>query len=169
MMAPVRKQKVRSGGAGVTILFFSLLMAAGAWDVGVRAATTERVVTDLRTGLAISGFDPVAYFTNARPTLGREDFESRFAGAIWRFSNPGNRLVFTEHPEVYMPAFGGYDPVGIARGVAVPGHPRVWLIVGTRLYLFHNDGTRAEFEAGPDAFILAASRQWSEVKRTLAE
>ena len=43
-------------------------------------------------------------------------------------------------PDVYMPRFGGYDPVGVARGVAVPGDPRLWLIADERLYLFYSDG-----------------------------
>ena len=33
-------------------------------------------------------------------------------GAIWRFRNEGNRAAFAADPEVYMPRFGGYDPVG---------------------------------------------------------
>ena len=40
---------------------------------------------------------------------------------VWRFSNEGNRAAFAEHPEVYTPRFGGYDPVAIARGVSGAG------------------------------------------------
>ena len=54
----------------------------------------------------------------------------RYAGAVWRFSNVGNREAFAARPDVYMPQFGGYDPVGVARGVAVAGNPLVWLIIG---------------------------------------
>ena len=84
----------------------------------IGAATTERVVVDRHTGLAISGFDPVAYFTDggAADRAGPSS-NSAYAGAVWRFRNEGNRAAFAADPEIYMPRFGGYDPVGVARAV----------------------------------------------------
>ena len=79
-------------------------------------APTDRILVDAHTGLANSGFDPVAYFTDDKPKIGRPDLELRADGTIWRFKNEGNRAAFADHPEVYMPRFGGYDPVAIARG-----------------------------------------------------
>jgi hypothetical protein len=113
------------------------LLAAPAAISTSRATTTEQVVTDRNTGLAISGFDPVTYFIDGAPLKGSDELEYAFAGAVWRFRNEGNRGAFIADPEVYMPRYGGYDPLGIARGVAVPGDPRVWLLAGERLYLFY--------------------------------
>jgi hypothetical protein len=93
-------------------------------------------VVDPNPGLALSGFDPVAYVTDARPLIGRGDLEMRFAGATWRFRNEGNRAAFAENPEVYLPTFGGHDPVAVTRGVATAGHLQIWLIAAERLYLF---------------------------------
>jgi hypothetical protein len=101
-----------------------------------RAATTERIVVDPNRGLALSGFDPVAYFTDGKPLMGRGDLEMRLAGATWRFRNEGNRAAFAENPEVYLPTFGGHDPVAVTRGVATAGHPQIWLIAAERLYPF---------------------------------
>ena len=86
----------------------------------IAAATTELIVTNRYTGLAISGFDPVAYFTDSVPKVGRAELELGFAGAIWRFRNEGNRAAFAANPAVYMPRFGGYDPIAVARGTATP-------------------------------------------------
>jgi hypothetical protein len=143
----------------------------GCWVniIQLSAATTERIVTDYHTGLAINGFDPVAYFTESKAMHGRPELETRYAGAGWRFINEGNRAAFIDNPEVFMPVFGGYDPMGVLRGVAVPGHPEIWLIAGERLYLFRNLKTRESFAAGSDEFLAAAYRQWPEVERTLAE
>ncbi len=94
------------------------------------AATTERVIVNRFTGLAIEGFDPVAYFADARAVAGLPDFEAFEAGAVWRFRNEGNRASFMAHPDIYGPQFGGYDPLDLARGVTVAGNPRFWLIVG---------------------------------------
>jgi hypothetical protein len=93
-----------------------------------RATTTERVVVNHFTGLAIEGFDPVAYFTDARPELGLADFEVSEAGAVWRFRNESDRASFVAHPDIYGPQYGGYDPIDLARGVTVAGNPRFWLI-----------------------------------------
>jgi hypothetical protein len=70
------------------------------------AATTERLVVDRHTGLALYGYDPVAYFTDAEPLVGRPEFELSYAGAVWRFRNEGNRAAFNDRPDVYMPGFG---------------------------------------------------------------
>ena len=69
-----------------------------------RAATTETLVVDRHTGLAIGGYDPVAFFTDGKPLPGSADFELQYGGAGWRFCNFGNRAAFAERPDVYMPA-----------------------------------------------------------------
>jgi hypothetical protein len=135
----------------------------------LQAATTERVVIDRHTGLAIYGIDPVAYFTERKPTAGREDFELRYAGAVWRFENEGNRAAFAADPDVYMPGFGGYDPVGVSRGVATPGRPALWVVSEQRLYLFYTADARAAFLANPADVIAGATARWSAVKSELAE
>jgi hypothetical protein len=133
-----------------------------------RADTGERVVVDLHTGLAIAGFDPVAYFVEASPTLGKGEFEYALAGAVWRFRNEGNLAAFVDDPQVYMPRFGGYDPVAVARGVGVPGNPRLWLIVESRLYLFYTPEARTAFADNAKAIVEAAARNWPAVQATLS-
>src|ERR1700721_611150 len=54
-----------------------------------RAAATEQIVVDWHTGLAISGYDPVAFFTDGKPMTGSADCELRYGGAVWRFANVG--------------------------------------------------------------------------------
>jgi hypothetical protein len=101
-----------------------------------QAAATERIVVDRHTGLAIGGYDPVAFYTDGRPVPGSPDLEFQYGGTIWRFCNIGNQEAFAARPDVYMPKFGGYDPLGVAHGVAVAGNPDVWLINGGWLFLF---------------------------------
>jgi hypothetical protein len=133
----------------------------------VRAATTERIVVDRHTGLAISGFDPVAYFTDAVPRMGVEDYELASSGVTWRFRNEGNMAAFAADPDVYSPQFGGYDPVGVARGVAAAGHPQLWLVHAKKLYLFQSAETRERFSADPDAVRALADEKWPDVERDL--
>jgi hypothetical protein len=132
------------------------------------AAVDDLIVVNAHTGLAISGFDPVAYFTDGKPRIGRTELELRADGVVWRFYNEGNRAAFADHPEVYAPRFGGYDPVAIARGVSVPGHPMFWAVTGERLYLFYSAEARTTFLADPGRILDAAERKWPTVTRSIA-
>lgn len=162
-----RRQRKADWSAAGRIAVLLAIAAAGFAPLA-RAAGPDPVVVNAQSGLAINGFDPVAYFTDAAPRYGRPDLELSQGGAVWRFRNPGNRAAFEESPEVYTPRFGGYDPVAIARGVSVPGHPLYWYVVGERLYLFYSAEARAAFVADPGRYIDAAERKWPDVARTVA-
>ena len=152
----------------VTIVLAAVLVAGICANSAGWAATTERVVVDRITGLAIGGVDPVAFFTKGQTTIGRPEVEASEAGVIWRFENIDNRAFFLAHPEIYGPQFGGYDPVDVARGVAYAGNPRFWLIVGQRLYLFGREESRDAFAADPAAVLREAQRRWPQLVETLA-
>lgn len=133
------------------------------------AATTERLVVDHVTGLAIGGIDPVAYFTDGEMQAGLPEYEATVLGAVWRFRNADNRGFFIKSPDVYAPQFGGYDPVDVARGIAVPGVPRLWLIYDKHLYLFSREEARAAFAAAPEQMVHSATGAWPALRETLAE
>src|SRR5512144_2184052 len=81
-----RKSPLRRGftlGLGLSVALFA--------SQGLLAAPGDRLVLDDRTGLALSGFDPVAYFTDAKARVGRPEVGRRFGGTIWRFRS---RLPF---------------------------------------------------------------------------
>jgi hypothetical protein len=160
----------RPGIALFTLLANLWLIGGGLGSVGFAAwaATTERVVANRYSGLAIEGYDPVAYFVEARPMLGLPQFEASEAGVAWRFRNEGNRASFVAHPEIYGPQFGGYDPVDLARGVTVAGNPRFWLISGDRLYLFAREEHRDAFAADSEPLLVRATARWPALEQGLA-
>jgi hypothetical protein len=162
----LRKRHARSSAGVLLALGFGLVSL---FPPALQAATTERVVVDRHTGLAIYGVDPVAYFTDRKPIVGKPEFEHRHAGAIWRFDNEGNRAAFAADPDVYMPRYGGYDPVGITRGLSTPGFPELWVVHNERLYLFYTAAARETFLENPTAVIASASARWADVKSELAE
>lgn len=159
-----RKVAFRRRRVGPTALALLWMLALA---LPIAAATTEHVVTDRNSGLAIHGFDPVGYFTEGAPTLGKGEFEYRHAGVVWRFRNAGNLGAFAADPDVYMPRYGGYDPVGIARGVPVAGDPRNWIIVEQRLYLFQSPENKAIFAVDSERAVAAADEHWPAVLKTL--
>ncbi len=150
-------------------LVLAILGALAFSPLAAHAATTERVIVNRYTGLAIEGFDPVAYFVDVRAVMGLPEFEASQAGAVWRFRNEGNRASFVAHPDIYGPQFGGYDPVDLARGVTYGGNPRFWLIAGQRLYLFGREENRDAFAADPERFQSEANSRWPALEQQLAQ
>jgi YHS domain-containing protein len=130
---------------------------------------TERVVVDRNTGLAIGGYDPVAYFTDGTAVQGQAAFEAPQGGAVWRFCNESNRTFFLANPGIYGPQFGGYDPVDLTIGNIVAGRAQIWLVAERRLYLFNRDDNRTRFAADPARFAREAAEKWPALRDTLAD
>jgi hypothetical protein len=150
------------------------VIAAGAVAcLGSRAAsaqaTTERVVINRVSGYAISGFDPVAYFVSGKPVAGEGPYELVYDRAIWRFRNEGNLNAFRQHPEVYEPLFGGYDPIMVAQGKAVEGRPNIWAVMGSRLVLFASVEDRDMLLKSSRSWLAAASQRWPSLRLELAQ
>ncbi|MGA0532143.1 YHS domain-containing (seleno)protein [Hansschlegelia sp. KR7-227] len=149
---------------------FSLLrLAAGALALGLVAGPagatpglSERFVSDPMSGVALYGYDPVAYFTAGRAERGRRDIEAEWGGSAWRFVSEANRAAFLSAPEVYAPAYGGYDPVAVANGAPAAGHPLLFRVRGDRLYLFRSPEERDSF-----ADARSADAAWPRVEAQL--
>ena len=73
------------------------------------STTTDMIVADPLSGIAIFGFDPVAYFVEGRARAGERGHEAIWSGVAWRFCSEANRIAFLRNPDVFAPAFGGYD------------------------------------------------------------
>lgn len=119
------------------------------------------------TGLAIGGHDPLAYYTQAGPRLGRGAFEASWGGAVWRFVNSGNRDAFIRHPRVYAPRFAGYDPYAITKGKTAPGKPSIWVRDGDGILLFHNAANKRLWLESRDALMILAERKWPDLAGAL--
>jgi hypothetical protein len=127
------------------------------------------VVVNRFSGLAIDGFDPVAYFTDAVAAKGAADVEAAENGAIWRFRNEANRAAFVARPDIYGPQFGGYDPIEVARGKAIAGRAQLWLISSGRLYLFSREESLTAFAANPGTILGQATSEWPALRETLSD
>ena len=153
-------------GVGILALALSAL-AASTLPPPSRAATTELVISDRLTGLALYGFDPVAYFVDGEAREGLPAFEFTYAGLVWRFRNEGNRTAFAARPRDYVPRFGGYDPAGVARGVSASGYPSLFVVHKKMLFLFRSEESRKAFLASPSETLDAAEAAWPRVAQEL--
>lgn len=131
------------------------------------SAASELVVADRRAGVALYGFDPLSYFVEGTAELGDPAHELLFAGFAWHFRSEANRAAFRAQPDVYVPRFGGYDPIALMRGAPVAGHPAIFAIHEGRLFLFQEPEHRAEFLATPGTVAEAARANWPRIRRTL--
>lgn len=120
----------------------------------------KKVVTNALTGVAISGYDPVAYFTEGAPTLGSPLYELVWRGVPWYFATPANRDVFEADPEIYEPMFGGHGAMALARGYLSDGNPQIFTIHRNRLLLFYSVGNREAFNLSPDPAFRDAIASW---------
>ncbi|WP_100964192.1 YHS domain-containing (seleno)protein [Bosea sp. FBZP-16] len=127
----------------------------------------EVMQRDNRNGLALSGFDPVAYFLNDAAVPGLSDYELVHDGAVWRFASAANRDAFREAPQVYMPRFGGFDASGVADGRAVDADPHRFAVIGSQLYFFRSDENRRRF-LDEAALRAKAQERWPTVATSIA-
>lgn len=146
---------------------FTLALIAGAG--GPAVALSDRFLHDPYTGIAIGGYDPVAYFVNGRAVPGHRDLEVSWEGGYWWFANAGNAAAFEDAPDVYAPAYGGYGVAGVARGVPQPADPRLFAVYRDRLFFFMTAEDLAGFRADPDSLIAAADAHWPHVRQELAD
>lgn len=153
----------------VSTAFLALPVLFQIGEHAALAAFSERVVVDRNTGLAIGGYDPVAYFTDGSAIAGQEAFEASQGGVVWRFRNEANRAFFLANPDIYAPQFGGYDPVDLTRGNIVAGRAQIFLIAERRLYLFNRTDNKDTFAADPKRFAREAAEKWPALRDTLSD
>ena len=114
-------------------------------------------------GIAIKGFDPVAYFTIGKPLKGTEEFTYKWKGATWLFSDREHLDLFAADPERYAPKYGGYCAYAVSRGTTADIDPDAWSIVDGKLYLNLNKDVRKLWSDDIRLNIEKADRNWPSV------
>jgi len=97
-------------------------------------------------GLAIKGYDPVAYFEIGALVKGSSEHEFEWHGATWRFTNAAHLAKFTADPERYAPQYGGFCAWAVGNNYTAPIDPEAWKIVAGKLYLNYNLEVQANWE-----------------------
>ena len=143
------------------------VLALAPVNSAMAAALVGRIVADPLTGVAIEGFDPVSYFTDAEPRPGVPEFSVEWGGVPWYFANAANRDVFVRNPEIYAPQFGGHCATSLARGYLSDGKPRLFLIRKLKLYFFYSVANREAFLASERALTTGAVKNWPGLEHTL--
>ena len=117
-------------------------------------------------GVAIKGYDPVAFFKESKPVRGRDDLRFDYKGSTFIFSNADNRAAFAADPEKYVPQYGGYCAFGTARGYKADIDPATFTVIDGRLYLNYNRQVQKDWAADTARFIREADARWPTVRKT---
>ena len=151
----------RRAGAAVSLLTLFLLFS-GTLHAGVPGSTSP-INVDAQ-GLALRGYDPVAYFQGGKPTRGSENLAASYGGARYLFTSESHRKLFLENPRKYIPQYGGFCAVGTSFGEKVDVDPKTGKIVNGKLYL--NNGPKAQeiFDHDTRNTISRANQNWPTVK-----
>ena len=136
--------------------------------MSANAVAAERINTLEKSGLfgykpdgiAIRGYDTVAYFTDGKPEKGSDDFTMDYEGATWKFSSQEHLDLFKGDPDKYVPQYGGYCAYGVAVGNLVKIEPDLWTIVDDKLYLNYNKSLNNKWKKDVPGYIEKADAQF---------
>lgn len=116
-------------------------------------------------GVAINGYDPVSYFSDAKPVVGTDKQAVMWKGAIWQFSSASNRVAFESNPWAFAPRYGGYCAYAMSIGQTLSTDPMAWRIHNNQLFLIHDLATRQVWLHDIVGNIDRANQNWPAVLR----
>lgn len=111
---------------------------------------------------AISGYDPVAYFTDKKPVKGQSNTTYTWKNAVWHFASEANREVFSKNPEKYAPQYGGWCAYGWSQGYSAKIDPQAWSIVADKLYLNYNLDVKKDWDKKQAQYINQANKNYAK-------
>lgn len=150
------------------LLFFILIVIAAAISACSRTEKFTAVSVN-QNGVALKGFDAVAYFAAEKAVQGNSTYEFAWNGAKWLFSNAENLERFSQNPEAYAPQFGGYCSFAVSKGYTADGDPTAWKIVDGKLYLNYNQDVKETWENHQPDNINKAEDNWAEFQSAVPE
>lgn len=117
--------------------------------------------TNVSSGVALQGNDPVAYFDTSAPVAGNPNYTHNWADATWQFSSAENRDRFVADPEQFAPQFGSFCAFAMSKGFTADSSPDAWHIQGGRLYVFADKNVRDDWVAGlAEGSLKASEESW---------
>lgn len=123
-------------------------------------AQTKTLLNLDSSGVAIQGYDPVAFFTNHQPVKGDPKFVLKHDGAIYFFASKEHRDQFKAEPAKYEPVFGGYCAYGVSRNKLVEIDVDAFQIVDGKLLLQYSKSVRDNFNKDAQGNLAKADANW---------
>ncbi|MEP7236359.1 MAG: YHS domain-containing (seleno)protein [Ferruginibacter sp.] len=122
-----------------SIFLFAVLSIFNFSTFAQDASALRKKHFNLDNGIAIRGYDPVAYFVQNKAVKGSKDLAVSNQGIIYLFSSVANKEAFKATPFKYEPEYGGWCAYAMGEnGEKVSVDPETFKIVNGKLYLFYN-------------------------------
>ncbi len=115
---------------------------------------------NLANGVAIQGYDPVAYVTQDAAVAGDASITADYQGATYRFVSTENRDAFVGSPERYAPQYGGFCAYAVSQGYTAPIDPQAFSVVDDKLYLNFSKGVRSRWAKDIPGNIKKGDANW---------
>jgi YHS domain-containing protein len=115
------------------------------------------------TGIAINGYDSVAYFTKNAPVKGLDAHTYEYKGAKWKFSSDENLQLFKGNPDKYAPQYGGYCAYGVATDSLVKVDPDQFTILDGKLYLNYDASVQKDWLKDKSGYIKKADAKFQSL------
>jgi YHS domain-containing protein len=139
----------------------AIFTAAILLGLGREAHAQSKTLLNLdKSGLAVQGYDPVAFFTDGKPVKGAPQFTSNLKGATYYFASAEHKAAFEKDSAKYEPQFGGYCAYGVSKGKTVPIEVDAFQIVDGRLLLQYDKGIRDKFNKDTASNLKLADSNW---------
>jgi len=110
--------------------------------------------------LALTGYDPVSYFSGNAPVKGRSEFTARHNGLAYLFASARNRDEFRADPARYAPQYDGYCAYGVSRGYKVGVDPLAYKVVSGKLYVNFSRSVQRTWSRDIPGYVQKANRNW---------
>jgi YHS domain-containing protein len=124
------------------------------------SAFSQTTQYNKQNGVAIKGYDPVAYFTQNKALVGMDAYSFDWSGSQWKFSSQANLDSFRLTPQKYAPQYGGYCAYGCSENYKAPIDPEAFTIINNKLYLNYSMKVKALWLKDTTARIKAADAYW---------
>jgi YHS domain-containing protein len=118
-----------------------------------------------KDGVAIRGYDPIAYVAEMKPVKGSPEFHAEYQGSTFYFSTAANRDMFAANPDKFAPQYGGYCAFGMAKGYKATTDPAAFTVADDKLYLNYSKTVRFQWTLDIPGYIRKADENWPEVRR----
>lgn len=139
-----------------------VLLTLALWPIATPAEA--QLVNRSRSGLAIDGYDPVAYFTEGRAVPGNPSIEFTWNGTRYRFSTAANRERFEKDPAAYVPQYGGFCAYAVSRGYTASVDPDAWAVVDGKLYLNYSKRVQRLWQEDVPGNISKGDQNWARLQ-----
>ena len=113
-----------------------------------------------KQGVALKGYDPVAYFTDNAPQKGNAAITSTYKGAQYQFVSDEHKKMFDANPAKFEPQFGGFCAYGVSKGYTVKIEPDAFQVVDGRLLLQYDKSVREKFQKDTQGNLKKADANW---------